>query len=245
MRLTLALLLAFAAQAQQPPPARPEFEVVSVKPGDPARLASGMTLQPGRLILHNATLKTLILQAFRISEYQIAGGPNWTGAAKFDIVAKLPAGAPMNQSPAMMQTMLEDRFRLRTHRETRQVREYALVLAPGGPKFESLDENDHQGAGSMTSFGGGAGEILGRGKTAPELAAMLVDAVEAPVVDRTGLTGKYDFHLKYAPVSTSPDADPAVLTIFGAVQKLGLKLNAIKGPVEVLVIDHAEMPSVN
>src|ERR1035437_1068786 len=95
MRVMVAALLAVAAQSQQQPAALVEFEIVSVKPGDPANPTSSGHTTPGQLVLRNATLKTLLMNAFRVNEYQIAGGPKWIDSAKFNVDAKLPAGSPM------------------------------------------------------------------------------------------------------------------------------------------------------
>jgi uncharacterized protein (TIGR03435 family) len=242
MRVITAVILAVAAQAQQQPAARAEFEVVSVKPGDPAFPGSGVTTFPGRLVMRRTTLKNLLVTAFRLSDYQIAGGPKWMESTKFDIDAKLPAGAPMSQAPAMMQAMLADRFQLKSHRETRTVREYELVVSKGGPKFPEVDSGDHPGAGTYQD----PNEILGRGRPISDLAHMLIDAADAPVIDHTGLKGQYDFALKFAPPSVTAEANDGLQPIFAVLQqKLGLKLNSLKGPVEVLVIDHAEMPTAN
>jgi uncharacterized protein (TIGR03435 family) len=137
--------------------------------------------------------------------------------------------------------MLADRFKLESHRETRTLREYALVVAKGGPKVGKPSEGEHSFETSQND-----NQITGWGRPLSDLARMLIGVVQAPVVDRTGLKGKYDFDLKFAPLSAAPEADQGLPTIFSALQeKLGLKLEAIKGPVEVLVIDHAEMPSAN
>jgi len=242
MRTIVAVALAMAAHAQPQPAPRVEFEVVSVKPADPGANGSSWGAPPGRLTMRNTTLKNLVMNAFRLNEYQITGGPKWMDSARFNIDAKLPAGAPQDQIPLMMQAMLADRFKLQSHRETRTLREYALVVAKGGAKFPEVDKGDHPGAGTYQD----PHEILGRGRPVSDMARMLVDAVDAPVIDRTGLKGQYDFELRFAPLSVTPEANEGLPPIFAVLQeKLGLKLQAMKGPVEVLVIDRAEMPSAN
>jgi uncharacterized protein (TIGR03435 family) len=245
MRLIFPLLLALAAQPQQPPPARPEFEVISIKPGDPSFHGFSFSVPPGRLVARNVRLKFLVTWSYGIRDFQLAGGPGWLASAEFDIDAKLPDGAPSSQAPAMMQAALEDRFQLKIHREARNMREYALVVAPGGPKFRDLDPGDHPGAEGYSGVSDGAIELLGRGKTASGLADLLVSAVGAPVIDQTGLTAKFDYHLKYAPLSVAPGAGDSAPDIFSAIQQLGLKLEPTKGPVPILIIDHAEMPTPN
>jgi uncharacterized protein (TIGR03435 family) len=240
MRVIVAFALAVAAQAQQQPAARAEFEVVSVKPGDPSDPGAGMRMSPGRLEMRNITLKQLVMSAYSLNPYQLEGGPKWLDSAKFDVDAKLPAGAPGSQTSPMVQAMLADRFKLEFHRETQTRSEYALVVAKGGPKLQAAGADDHQSSSS--------GPRMVRGTATPmsRLADMLISVVSAPVVDQTGLTGKYNIDMKFAPLLETSVQDETLPDIFAAVQEqLGLRLNAIKGPVEVLVIDHAEMPSAN
>jgi uncharacterized protein (TIGR03435 family) len=243
MRAAVSLVMAMSAHAQQQPAPRVEFEVVSVKPGDPASLGSSSGTPAGRLVMRNTTLKNLVMSAYRLNEYEIAGGPTWMDSAKFNIDATLPAGAPQGQIPLMMQTMLADRFRLESHRETRTLREYALVVAKGGPKFGKPSESDHKGVVTSQSDN----QITGWGRPLSDLARMLIGAVGAPVVDQTGLKGQYDFDLKFAPLlGASRGSDDALPDVFAVLQgQLGLKLEAIKGAVELLVIDRAEKPTEN
>src|SRR5450759_2226674 len=129
MRAAVAVVLAMAAHAQQQAAGRAEFEVVSVKPGDPADPSSSGRTTPGGLDLRNTTLKNLVRSAYRLNEYQLEGGPKWIASAKFNIDAKLPAGVPRDQMPLMMQALLADRFQLEFHRVTRTLPEYALEVA--------------------------------------------------------------------------------------------------------------------
>lgn len=240
MRATVAVVLAMAAHAQQPPAARVEFEVVSVKPGDPADPASSARTTPGGMQMRNTTLKNLVRSAYRLNEYQLEGGPKWIDSARFNIDAKLPAGVPRDQMPLMMQALLADRFQLEFHRVTRTLPEYALVVAKGGPKLQVASADDLNGASQSDR------QIKGLGMPMSSLANMLIGAVGAPVLDQTGLDGKYNFILEFAPLSGTPREDETLPTIFVVLQeKLGLKLEAIKGPVEVLVIDRAEKPTEN
>jgi uncharacterized protein (TIGR03435 family) len=236
----VALALALAAQAQQQPAARTEFEVVSVKPGDPADPRSSGRTTPGGLERRNATLKSLVLYAYHLNEYQLDGGPKWVDSARFNIDARLPAGAPRDQIPLMMQALLADRFKLEFHRETKTRPEYALVVAKGGPRLQAAAEDEYQSSSQ--------GDRMIKGSALPvsTLAFMLISVVGAPVLDRTGLTGKYDVSLEFAPLLETSVEDETLPDIFAALQdKLGLKLEATKGPVEVLVIDRAEMPTAN
>ena len=242
MRATVAIVLAMAAHAQQQPAPRAEFEVVSVKPGDPADPSSSARTTPGGLEMRNTTLKNLVRSAYRLNEYQLDGGPKWVDSARFNIDAKLPAGVPRDQIPLMLQALLADRFKLEFHRVTKTLPEYALVVAKGGSKLQVASEED----GNHQRYSQGDRQIKGWGMPVSSLANMLISAVGAPVIDKTGLEGKYNFVLEFVPLLGTPSEDETLPTIFAVLQeKLGLKLEAIKGPVEVLVIDRAEKPAEN
>ena len=235
---TLVLAMVVAAQAQQPA-ARVEFEVVSIKPGDPNDPSSSGRGTANSMEMKNTTLATLVRSAYDLNEFQLTGGPKWKDTAKFDVVAKMPAGAPRDQMRQMMQTMLADRFQMVCHRETRTLSEYALVVSKDGAKLLPASEAD-KGHGSSSQ---GPRMIKGTAVEMASLARMLISVVGAPVIDRTGISGEYSINLRFAPLMGS--ADETLPDIFGAVQQLGLKLEPIKGPVEVLLIDRAEMPSEN
>jgi uncharacterized protein (TIGR03435 family) len=239
MRAILFVLLAAAAQAQQPA-ARAEFEVVSVKAADPSNPGS-MGSSLSRVQWRGTSVRNLVLMAYNLNTYQLSGGPKWLESARFDIAAKFPEGAGRDRMPEMMQVMLADRFKLEIHRETRSLPEYALVVAKGGPKLEEASEQDKQQQMSST----GVRKLGGKALALSQLAFMLTNVTGAPVVDRTGILGRYNINLQYAPLLDRKPEDDALPDIFGAVQQLGLKLDAVKGDIEVVVIDKAEMPSEN
>jgi uncharacterized protein (TIGR03435 family) len=138
---TLLLAMLAVAQAQQPG-ARVEFEVVSVKPGDPSSPESSVYPAPHGLRMTNTTLKNLVRMAYDLNGFQLAGGPKWQDSALFNIDAKSPPGADSKQIPLMLQALLADRFKLECHRETRTVPEYALVVAKSGPKVQAASAGD-------------------------------------------------------------------------------------------------------
>jgi uncharacterized protein (TIGR03435 family) len=140
-----------------------------------------------------------------------------------------------------MQAMLADRFQLEFHRVTKQLPVYNLVVASGGPKIQPIAA-DEPGQGRSSQ---GPRIIKGYGFPMSQLAQMLISAVGAPVIDQTGLQGKYTFELEFAPQSGARE-DETLPSIFTVLQeRLGLKLERGKGPVEVLVVDRAERPSGN
>jgi uncharacterized protein (TIGR03435 family) len=272
----VACFLAALAAALGAQPARPAFEVASIKPSQENRFMAVRALPGGRLAA-NAPVRLLIQNAYGLQSFQIAGGPAWVESDRFEIDAKATGGADRAQIMTMLQSLLEERFQLRSHRETRQLPVYELVAAKGGPKLppakagdcSSADAPPPPGRGQPMAFPCGRVGIQGESSGARmegrqvamvEFLRMLAGLMGRAVLDKTGVTGTFDVHLKFAPDSTTaglsamappgaaPPADisPENPSIFSALQEqLGLKLESAKGPVEVLVIDHVERPSAN
>jgi uncharacterized protein (TIGR03435 family) len=235
MWVALLFLLIAGAQAQV------QFEVASVKAGDAIHPEYSYRPTAGGLEIRDTTLRNLVRGAYSLNEYQLAGGPKWLDTARFNIDAKFPVDAPRNQMPLMMQALLAERFQLTVHRESRTLPEYALVIAKDGPKLQAASEDDR--AHRLGSLG--QRQIKARGMPVSELAGMLGVAARAPVVDQTGLKGEYNFTLEFAPMEVGTGPRDNETSLFAAVQRLGLRLKSIKGPMEILVIDHAEMPAEN
>jgi uncharacterized protein (TIGR03435 family) len=217
------------------------------------------------------TLKELIAMAYQLTfdtSQQISGGPAWINSEKFDTVAtedenllaqlnKLPPEQQGDQNRIMIQKFLSDRFKLSIHRETRELTTYTLLLAKGGPKLKpgvldpKLPANIPQTRINIM----GAGSLAGHNSTTSQLAQVL--SVESEiggrtVIDKTGLTGKYDFTLKWIPDSamdvhsSGAETQENLPQLFTALQEqLGLRLASAKAPVDVIVVDHADMPSEN
>ena len=237
--INLALLSSLAAQPQSE---KVEFEVVSIKPADPATPGRTAQQTPGGFRCRNLRLFELIMSAWHLNRDQIAGGPNWLETAGWDIDARFPAGASPAQAPQMMQAMLADRFRLVTHRETRMLPVYTLTVAKSGIKLQEGDGRGGMSAGPrVIRYGSG---------TMRDLAGQLSSYLGREVIDRTGMTGQYSISLSFAPVDPGASAGDAALdsapSIFQALQdQAGLKLESTKGPVEILVIEQAEKPAAN
>jgi bla regulator protein blaR1 len=229
------------------------FEVASIKPT--AETGRGMSLNRspgGRFTTMNASLEMLMEFAYDVRAHQISGGPKWLESDGFDIVAKADnENPPTEDLRAMVRKLLEDRFKLAIHRETKELSKYSLVVGKGGPKLQPSGKDE-------TRISGG-----GKGRTNYEKASMatlawnLSQRLGRTVVDRTGLKGDFDFALEWAPgedeprkkingVEVPPAADISGPSVFTALQEqLGLKLESTKGPVEVVVIDRVERPSGN
>jgi uncharacterized protein (TIGR03435 family) len=244
------------SQSQTQP--KPAFEVATIKPIKPG--ASGilgfLSYPGGRLIVGYASLKMLIHYAFDVPEFQIIGEPSWADSARYNIAAVPPdtsesrtaKGPPLKATPSeeqreMLQTLLEDRFGLKFHREYRQGPVY--ILSRGKKKLmlqEPKDKTSDPRGGILTMAGGIVdGSAFGNNISMKFLARQLSYDLQRPVLDQTGLTGSYDFNLE-PDDPTNHDLTEAVIE---DMNRLGLKLKTGKGPVEMIVIDQANKPSEN
>ncbi len=240
----LLLSISWTACAQSTPPLR--FDVASLKPTPPDQYegSSGIASGHGRITGSRVTLKRCIVGAYAIGPGQIAGGPPWLDTDFFEIVAKADRPAGDDDLMLMLRTLLADRFKLAMHRETRMQEALVLEVAKGGPKLEKVD-----GGESVTNSNHGRIDV--KATSMNRFANLLARATGSPVVDQTGLEGVFNFKLSWSPDSDRPvkpgeipaDTGPSLYTAIQ--QQLGLRLQARKVPVEVLVIDHAEKPSAN
>lgn len=235
----------------------PAFEVASVKPASPQDREIAISTYPGgRITVSLYTLQMLIEEAFDVQSFQVSGGPRWINDDRYDIVAKPPASSksskanppypkapPNDEQRQMLQTLLSDRFQLKFHRETKEGPVYLLVKGNKELKLQDAkNKDDYPWAGSIAGGGIAGDGLAGINISMPLLATRLSWYLRRPVLDRTGLTGSYDFKFEYA--SDDPRAE-RIASIFASVQGIGLKLEAAKGPVETVVIDYAEKPSAN
>jgi uncharacterized protein (TIGR03435 family) len=246
-----------AAFAQRPAP--PAFDVVSIKVSKPDASGSSSNVWNDTYSAGNVTLKEIIeYDAYEVPGPQILGIPPALEKVAFDIQAKIDPiiyaqmKAQGKEQPfqQMVQQLLADRFKLAVHKETRELPVYALTIAKNGPKLQPAKDPD-----GGTSFSGKRGQLTAKGTSTAQLAAKLTRSVFGDlgriVIDKTNLTGRYDLTLTWTPdlgAAPTPDGQPdtSAPSIFTAIQEqLGLKLEPAKGPVPVLVVDHAEMPTGN
>lgn len=248
--------------------------------GSSARMMR-MMYGPDGFVADNVTLKTIIQEAYGVQANQITGGPEWLDSARFDMEAKVSKsetnrfglGPYKAESQQMLEAALADQTKLALHRETKELPSYALVVVDGGPKLQ-LDKSAENETGGIKGPDGrvlgihrmqmqmGSGQVVGmaaQGVSVQDFAEQLSRQLGAPVVDKTGLKGSYDFTLQWKPgvnQSQGNDGDPAAVStgapgasgnaLFTAIQEqLGLKLEPQKAPMEVLVIDHIEKPTEN
>ncbi len=236
-----------------------EFEVATIKPSQPGRLGKAITMRgPGEFLTINTSLDDLIVFAYEIHVRQISGAPAWCGSDLYDITAKPEAGGMPNskQLEVMFQKLLADRFKLAFHRDKKELSVYAITMGKTGAKLAKSTAVPSSLPG--LSFRG-LGHLVARNANMADFATLLQSVVlDRPVVDQTGLSGRFDFTLKFTPdefqfrnlgtqvprpAADAPDAPPDLTTALQ--QQLGLKLVGTKAPVEILVIDHVEGPSPN
>jgi uncharacterized protein (TIGR03435 family) len=201
---------------------------------------------PGSLTMRNVSLKSCVIWAYRIKDYQLSG-PSWLTDERYDIAAKSPDPVPVEQLKEMMQTLLAERFALQFHRQTKELSIYALVAGANGPKLHKV------AAGGDSEMRMKDGSLIFNNTSMPQFAdhlEIMRRQVDRPVVDRTGLTGVFDFSLKFA--DTDTDMRTAMVqgdsaSVFNLIQQqIGLKLEAKKGPVEIIVIDYVnKIPTAN
>ncbi len=239
---------AFAAQVQSRAPDAaakvPRFEVASIRMIQEKDVVplSGSPISPsgaGLFTMREVTLEQAIAWAFGIDQNRLSGGPDWLNTQYYEISAKPEgdAGLSYAQVKPLLQQLLLERFHLAYHRETKDVKGYALVVAKGGAKLKVSKEQ--AGFGYILN-----GRILAQNRNAAALASMLALPLGQPVVDETGLKENFDFDLNFAPMDGS---DLPLPSIFAAVEEqLGLKLVSQMVPVEVLVVDHVDrVPTEN
>jgi len=250
------------------------FEVASVKPaaipsqgrGGGRRGGPGTT-DPGQITWNMPTLRVLLTTAYDLKNYQLIG-PAWLDAEHYDIVAKVPAVTTKEQVNVMWQNLLRERFGVVVHHESKEFQVDELVVAKGGPKLKetTLDPNapravetgppklDKNGAPEMNGPGtmmdvvmgpnGPVGHTVARAQPVSALATTLGNQLNHPVVDKTGLTGKYDFAIEFTPNlpgAAAGDASVPGSNLAEAIQQqLGLRLVPGKAKLDVVVVDKAE-----
>ena len=257
----------------------PAFEVVSIKPDKSGSMGMRIMFTSDGMSISGFPAHMLLREALGVSNNQLEGEPGWMNTDRFDIEAKVAAedvprlkAFKPPERWAMLLPVFEDRFGLKFHHETKDLTQYVLVIAKGGLKMKEATPGDTYANGlkGPDGKGGGAGtmrmapgEITVQGLPVSDLVRQLSFQFGASVVDKTGLTGKYDFDLKWTPdemegsMLKAPDGgqpgaeNPAPPTttgpsLFTALEEqLGLKLESHKEPADVIVVDHIEQPSPN
>ena len=240
--------------------ADPALEVATIKPSVPGRKGKGFGFRGREFQTVNTDLYDLIAVAYGLHTKQIMNAPSWADSELFDIqgIPDAPGQPNQKQMGLMLQKLLASRFKLTFHRETRELPVYAITVANGGPKMSETKEPPEA---PQAFFFRGLGKLVVRNQTMADFATWMQAAVmDRPVVDQTGLTGRYDFELNWTPddsqfvqfrstgmevpkESAEANAPPNLYT--AVQQQLGLKIEATKAPDTVIVIDHVEHPTPN
>jgi uncharacterized protein (TIGR03435 family) len=257
---------------------RPGFEVASIKRNTRGDRGVRISAPPGRFNAENVWVRFLIQFAWGVKDFQISGGPGWSGADRYDVIATTGAAtaegkAGLEQRKLMLRSLLEDRFQLMVHRESKELPVYELVAAKGGIKLRPSKVGScvapgpnlpPLAPGQKPNFCGGLTmsprSLDGTAITMEQVTTSLSQTLQRTVIDKTGFTSTFDVHIEWtadqstpglmapglAPVAPAASDDPTGRSIFTAIQEqLGLKLEPAKAPVEVLVIDRLERPSEN
>ena len=239
----------------------PAFDVASVRPNDSGSGSSSTQRLPnGQFIATNVTLRSLIVCAYGVRSFQVTG-PSLI-ESRFDVNAKSPEGVSQDQTPAMLRSLLEERFKLKMRRETREQPIYALVMARddrsvgpqmtvsklicSGPSAPIAQPGQPGPCGLNTSVTNRTGRITGGAQSLDDIAAAIGNyATDRMVVNRTGLDGLFDYELRWTvdtpgPLTTTGNEPPTLVT---AIQEqLGLRMESARGPVEFLVVESVSEP---
>jgi uncharacterized protein (TIGR03435 family) len=245
-------------QSNAPRPKFDAFEVATIKPVDPDAKAGRYIIMQGthRFVEKAYTLKLLIAAAYDLNPRTISGGPAWIESEHYDIVAVTPGEVrpTHDEQMSMLRSLLADRFKLTFHREQKVFSIYELTVAKNGPKLKVSTGSPDDPPALISTVYPQRIVMPARNATMSDLARLMQRAIlDRPVVDKTGLSGKYDFDLEWAPDETqfggevpAASADAPSAPLFSAIQQqLGLRLEATRGPVAALVVDTAERPSAN
>ena len=237
----LGFLLCLRCLAQAAP--SPSFDAASIRPIDMTQhFVPGFQTNPGTLNARAETLQDCIQWAYDLPPFEVTG-PDWLRMSRFDIVAKAAGPANEDQLRLMLRTLLADRFGVKVHSEKKEMQIYLLTLAKGGPKFkESTTE------GPPVFNRGGRGSMTAQRVSMKDVAQQISEPLSRPVIDATGLTGRYDIQIDISSYMVSAaaagkgDGELDVMSILftGLQEQLGVRLEPKKDTVEILVVDHAE-----
>jgi uncharacterized protein (TIGR03435 family) len=233
----------------------PQFEIATIKsPGPQDRFITLYNYPGGRIVISLYTVALLLHEALNVQRFQLVGAPAWIDSERFMIEAKPPASSKLNsittskretplveEQRQMLLALLMDRFQLKFHRESQ---EGVVFLLTKGPKALTLEGPKHPEYRMFFAglLGGGDGTVSGGNATMEFVVSQFSRSMGAPVLDRTGLNGPFDFTLKDV---YDPEERDLVTIAQSTVRALGLKLERTRGPVETIIIDHLEKPSAN
>jgi uncharacterized protein (TIGR03435 family) len=240
MRFLAPISVFVAAIAMGQTGAAPAFEAASIKPNNSALAASYSHVRPDNLDIQNESLHHIVSEAFGIQDHQLQG-PDWMRSERFDIVAKASMGAGNSGQKlfAMLQTLVVERFKLQTHRETKEFPVLGLVAVKSGFKLQEVSAEGGSSQNSSSAEGGV--ELKATRTTMQQFAGWISRTLDRPVVDMTGIQGEYAFVLKYAREEKGEAGTMTHPVLPLAIQEqLGLRLEKRTAPIQVVVVDHVE-----
>lgn len=250
--------------AQIPPaavavsPSSPEFDAATIKHHNPNDTnlysnAAGFMGSVGGRVFFGGPVRMLVQYAYGLQDYQVTGGPEWAASERFEINAVPPDNSPSRKIPIrkaeptaeqrqMLQALLVQRFGLRFHFETKQGEVYLLTRSSKPLKFVAPENPDYDPRAIVYRRSTGMdGEAIGTNTTIDYLATRLSQYLRLPILNQTGITGSWDFHVD--PVD--PENQDVQTAVYSVVERLGLKLNRSRGPIQTLVIDHIDHPTLD
>jgi uncharacterized protein (TIGR03435 family) len=233
---------------RMPLTADPAFEVATVRPSNPDDQSQGFHTSGRSIYVENMPLDIITTFAYDIHPKQLANAPAWFSSDRYDIkgVPDAPGQPNLRQQQTMLRKLLADRFHLKAHHEQRDLSIYALTVLKSGPKLKpsTSDPNDLP---DQTGNGGGNRQFMRfTNNSMQDFARGMGFFLDRPVIDQTHLPGKFDFRLEWTPDTAQATDAKAAPGLFTAIQEqLGLKLEAVKGPADILVIDHVERPTAD
>lgn len=234
------------------PQLHPKFEVATIKLSDPDKHNSGFHTEGTRLFYENETMQDMLAFAYKVTVRQVVGSPDWFTSKHFDIrgTADEPGIASLAQQQEMLRLLLEDRFKLKVRHEERDMVRVVITVAHGELKIKPTERKDFLPDVSCRGSAS-ARDCTFAGVSMDLFAFALQFMLDRPVINKTGLDGKYDFHLKFTPADapasadTSANADAAPNLFTAMTEQAGLHADSSKGPTEVIVVEHVELPSDN
>ena len=231
-----------------PADARPVFDVASIKLADPDKKRDGFDLKGKHVLIENVPVTTMLIFAYSMSPKQIFGVPDWAKSEHWDVdgLADVEGTPSLAQTQGMIRQLLSDGFGLKVHRETREVSGYVLTVAKGGPKIAKSQGAPNGSPRQNSHMNAGQRDIKFTNNTMNEFAQAMQFYISEPVSDRTALPGRWDFELKWTADEMRAPVEDAAPGVFTAVQEqLGLKLEPVKAPMDVLVVDSIQKPTSN
>lgn len=229
--------------------ADPDWDVATVRPADPNAKNDKFDVVGRHVIVENQPVEVMLMMAYGLQKSQIANAPDWVKTERYDVegLANVDGQPSVEQFQGMVRKLLAERFGLKMHMDRREMPVFALTVANGGPKMEK-SPGDPKGVMNESVRGGDGQRTLGFTNTSmKDFALLMLVEVDRPVVDQTGLEGRYNFQLSYTKdEQRAPTDGNAAPSLFTAIQEqMGLKLDPVKAPAPVLVIDSVQRPTAN